>query len=1155
MTKFVHLHNHSHFSILDAVTTPAELVNAAVNDGHSAVALTDHGVMYGVYDFYKVATSKNIKPIIGMEAYIANGSRFDKKATNKLEKKRNYFHILLLAKDETGYKNLSKLSSLGFIEGFYYRPRIDKELLEKYKDGLICTSACMGSMINAHIIDGNIEKAYSEAKYYKDLFGDDFYIEIQNHYLPNDPLILDIAPKIAKKFDIKMIATNDIHYISPDYAIPHNILLLIRDGVKAEDKPDITNLRYGKPEFYFKTYEQMKELFKDFPEALDNTLEIAEKCNLKFEKKIVFPDYPIPKDSKSKNLDEYLKELAYKGLEQRFSEITPDLVERLEYELNIISQMGFPGYFLIVANFVTAAKKLGVSVGPGRGSAVGSLVAYSLGITNVNPIPYNLLFERFLNPERFSMPDIDIDFSDEKRDLVINYVKETYGENAVAQIITFGKLSSRMVLTDVGRILGINLSKVKEITKSIPVVRGRVTPLAEALELPDLKWLKDTDDNELKALIEYSMKLEDRIRNIGTHAAGIVITPGDVTDYVPIYKSPDKELNQNIEVATQFSMNNLEEIGLLKMDFLGLKTLSIIDHTLELIETNHKIKIDIDKIDFEDKLTFDMIANGDTLAVFQFESDGMQEYLKRLKPHNLEELTAMNALYRPGPMDNIPDFIDRKFGKKKIEYLHPLMEKILKTTYGIIVYQEQVMQLVQLIADFTLGQADILRRAMGKKQIAYMDKMKPLFIQGAARHGIGEKLALEIFDLIYKFADYGFNKSHSLAYSYLAYQTAWLKAHYPTEFLASVMTSEIDDQDKIVQLIDEAKKFGIKVLPPDINKSKANFIGNGRTILFGLAAIKNVGVSAVNKIVEARQTKPFKDIFDFAERIDYKILNRRLLEALICSGAFDTIHPNQRASLYESIDLVIEYAKSLTQNNSNIDSLFGSEFNDIIKTIPDLIKVKEWDDNYRLLKEKEFLNFYVSGHPMQKFEPIIRSINNGIKKDFLSDEKNLKYCGIISSINKRRDKKNNVIAFVNVEEFNTTAECIFWSDTYSKYGHLLNEGDLIIIRGSLQDNDVNIKIIVNEVYELEEYIRENFIGYKIWLNEDDPLLEEKINTIHSNLVNEKYNPKKIRFFISNKDKSLRRTLVSLNCPIKFDLSAINFLSELLGNSNFQLEKN
>jgi len=409
--------------------------------------------------------------------------------------------------------------------------------------------------------------------------------------------------------------------------------------------------------------------------------------------------------------------------------------------------------------------------------------------------------------------------------------------------------------------------------------------------------------------------------------------------------------------------------------------------------------------------------------------------------------------------------------------------------------------------------------------------------------------------LIYKFADYGFNKSHSLAYSYLAYQTAWLKAHYPTEFLASVMTSEIDDQDKIVQLIDEAKKFGIKVLPPDINKSKANFIGNGRTILFGLAAIKNVGVSAVNKIVEARQTKPFKDIFDFAERIDYKILNRRLLEALICSGAFDTIHPNQRASLYESIDLVIEYAKSLTQNNSNIDSLFGSEFNDIIKTIPDLIKVKEWDDNYRLLKEKEFLNFYVSGHPMQKFEPIIRSINNGIKKDFLSDEKNLKYCGIISSINKRRDKKNNVIAFVNVEEFNTTAECIFWSDTYSKYGHLLNEGDLIIIRGSLQDNDVNIKIIVNEVYELEEYIRENFIGYKIWLNEDDPLLEEKINTIHSNLVNEKYNPKKIRFFISNKDKSLRRTFVSLNCPIKFDLSAINFLSELLGNSNFQLEKN
>ncbi|HRP01030.1 MAG TPA: DNA polymerase III subunit alpha [Candidatus Kapabacteria bacterium] len=1155
MSNFVHLHNHTHYSILDALTTPQELIDAAVKDGHPAIALTDHGVMYGVYEFSKYAESKGIKPIVGMEGYLANGSRFDKIATNKAEKRRNYFHILLLAKDEQGYNNLMKLSSLGYTEGFYYKPRIDKELLEKYKDGIICTSACMGSMVNAYIIDGMVEKAYSEAKYYRDLFGDDFYMEIQNHNLPNDPLILEHAPKIAKDLGIKLIASNDIHYLSKDFAIPHNILLLIRDGVKADGNTNIFDLKYGTPEFYFKTYEQMSQLFQNYPDALSNTLEIADKCNFKYEQKRVYPEFPIPQESKSETLDDYLRELVYKGLHERFDDISPEISERIEYELDVIIGMGFPGYFLIVANFIEAARKLKVSVGPGRGSAVGSLVAYALGITNVNPLPYNLLFERFLNPERFSMPDIDIDFSDEKRDLVINYVKEKYGENAVAQIITFGKLSSRLALTDVGRVLGISLSTVKEITKNIPVIRGKVAKIREAIELPDLKWLKDTNDNSLKELIDYAIKLEDRNRNVGTHAAGIVITPGDVTDYVPIYKTPDKEGKQSVEVATQFSMNYLEEIGLLKMDFLGLRTLSIIDHALEMIEENSKIKIDIDKIDFDDVKTYDMISAGDTLAVFQFESDGMQEYLKRLKPSNLEELTAMNALYRPGPMDNIPDFIERKNGRQNIEYLHPLMEKVLKTTYGIIVYQEQVMQLVQVIADFSLGQADILRRAMGKKQIAYMDKMKPLFVQGASQHNIDEKLALEIFDLIYKFADYGFNKSHSLAYSYLAFQTAWLKAHYPTEFLASVMTSLLNDQNQIVALIDEAKKFNIKVVPPDINKSTANFFGSGKTIFFGMAGIKNVGVAAVNKIVEARSNKPFTSIFDFIERVDAKVANRRLLEALICAGAFDSIHPQQRSKLFVSIDSILEYAKSLVEPETNMDSLFGAEISQQVRVEPVLAEIQEWEQLERLSKEKEYLNFYITGHPMQNYESIIRTINNSSIYKSATDGRVIRYCGMVASVSKRRDKKNNMIAFANIEEFNGKAECIFWSDAFEKYGHLLKEGELIIVSGTIQDNDDILKIVVNELIEIDDAINRFFTGYKIWINTDDEKAKEKIIRIHSKFVDDKYIPRKIRFFLINNERTSKKTYSTLHCNIQLDLFSIKQIGDIVGQSNLQMEIN
>ena len=1155
MSNFVHLHNHTHYSLLDAAATPEELAKAAADNGHPAVALTDHGVMFGTVEFYNVAKRYNVKPIIGMEAYIANGSRFDKNADKKTQggKKRNYFHILLLAKDLQGYKNLIKLTSLGHTEGFYYRPRIDKELLEKYHEGLICSTACMGSMVNAHIVDGNYEKAFSEAQYYKDLFGDDFYIELQNHNLENDPIILEQAPKIARELGLKLICTNDIHYLKREHAYAHNVLLNIRDA-SGTDKVDLLKLRYGTPEYYFKTTAQMQEMFGKYPGALENTIEIADKCDLQLDTTTIMPNFPIPKESKAASLDDYLRELTYKGLADRYDNITDEIKERVEYELGVIISMGFPGYFLIVWDFIDAAKRLGCSVGPGRGSAVGSIVAYCLGITNVDPMPYDLLFERFLNPERFTMPDIDIDFNDEKRELVINYVKQKYGDEAVAQIVTFGKLSSKAVLTDVGRVLGIELNTIKEITKKIPTVQGKVYTLEKALELQDLKWVKDSTDSRIKELINYSLLLEGKFRHTGIHAAGVVITPGDITDYVPVYQTPARGKDATPEIATQFSMGDLEAMGLLKMDFLGLKTLSIIDNTLDMIEKNHGIKLDIDKIDFEDKKTYDLISNGETQGIFQFESGGMQEYLKRLKPHNLEELTAMNALYRPGPMDNIPDFIDRKHGKKEVEYLHPLMEKVLNKTYGIIVYQEQVMQLVQIIGDFSLGQADILRRAMGKKQIAYMDKMKPLFVTGAANKGISQKLALEIFDLIYKFANYGFNKSHSLAYSYLAYQTAWLKTHYPAEFLAANMTAELSSQADIVKLIDEAKKFGIKVYPPNVNRSLAKFTAEGTTIFFGLAAIKNVGISAVDSIVVTRQEKPFKSFFDFICRVDSRLITRRTLESLVLSGAFDLIENGKRRALFESIDVALDFGKKMQESGSNtMESLFGGDVQDSTISEPTVPNLEEWNERERLDKEKEVLNFYVSGHPLNAFEPYVRSFTNvDLSLSVEEAPKELRVCGMISGLRARRDKKDNEIAFCSIEDFNGKAELLMWSDAYGKFKHLVKDDSILVVSGKLSEKDDVIKLVVNDVQPIENALKSFAKGYKIWLNLDEQDLAN-LELIKKELLNTNGKTVKLRCFVSSNDKTVKKTYYSMETSMPLNNETARRLCEVFGSNRVQFE--
>ena len=892
-----------------------------------------------------------------------------------------------------------------------------------------------------------------------------------------------------------------------------------------------------------------KKLFPEFPEALTNTVEIAEKCNVEMPKTLHMPVFPIPETSKATNLDEYLEELTYEGLREKYPEITDDIDKRAKYELGVIKQMGFPGYFLIVWDFIRAAKELGVRVGPGRGSAAGSLVAYALSITNVDPLPYDLLFERFLNPERVSMPDIDIDFADDKRDRVIEYVKEKYGANAVSMIITFGTLSTKAALKDIGRVLGIDHNKINDINKKIPVKGGKPMKLAEAVKLPELKKFID-DDPKLNRLIEFGKILEGKNRNTGTHAAGVVIAPDELTEFILIYQSP-KSKGQSVEVASQFTKDETEEAGLLKMDFLGLKTLGIIEDALIMIKNNTGVYIEIDDIDFEDKETYDMLGSGKTLAIFQFESGGMQEYLRQLKPRNLEELTAMNALYRPGPMENIPTFIDRKFGRKPIEYLHPIMEQSLKNTYGIIVYQEQVMQLVQHIAGFTLGQADILRRAMGKKKKALMDAQKPAFIKGAAEHGISEKLALEIFELIEKFASYGFNKSHSLAYSYLAYQTAWLKAHYPAEFLAANMTAEMNDQNKVVELIDEAKSFGIEVLPPDINKSIATFNAVGKEIYFGLAGLRNVGVPAVEGIIESRNEQEFSSFFDFVARVDKGHVNRRAIEALICAGAFDKLGTGHRAALLASIDSALDYAKAFYQSqNSQMDSLFG-DVAEMKLSEPAVAEVEKWTEKERLEHEKEVLNFYVSGHPLKRFLPYINSfssLNLGDKNSKLIGQQ-VMICGFIDEVSEKRSKNNKMFAILTFEDFSGKAEAIIWPNTYKKCAHNVDKDKVVIITGKAEVENDKMKVYVDELMPVDEALSTYAKGYKIWvdLNRDDMIMP--IETMKSTLCGNQGKGVRIMFNIYDASNGYRNMLLAEDVKIPLNHETVKKLMKLFGQKN------
>lgn len=1138
MSKFIHLQNHTDFSLLDAITTTDELVKSALDYEQPGVAITDNGVLYGAFNFQEKASRAGIKPLIGVDAYIAPDSRFDKTSN-----KQRYHRIVLLAKHRDGYKNLIKLCSRAYVEGFYYKPRIDLELLKEYSEGLICLSGSRGGEIARSIVNSNIQDAENVTKKYHEIFGDDFYLQIQDHKKQFDDKVCEIVPQIASKYGIKTVVTNDTHYRYEEHAIAHNVHLFIKDGGKNE--VDVTNLRFGSSEFYIKSPNEMKELFKGNSEAIENTYEIFEKCDVDFKSKIYMPKFPIPETSKSKNLEEYLSELVYLGIKEKYETITDEVRDRTAFELKVINDMEFPGYFLVVWDFIRAAKEMGIRVGPGRGSAAGSVVAYALGITNVDPLKYDLLFERFLNPDRNSMPDIDIDFADDKREKVIEYVKDRYGEDAVAMIITFGTLSTRAVLSDVGRVLQVPFNDVKSITSKIPVVRGEVTKLKPALELTELRDIKekiknpkDDESKKIKQLIDYCLILEDRKRNDSIHAAGVIIAPSDVTDYIPV-SVPKKAQTSSIKVATQFTMKEVESAGLLKMDFLGLRTLSIIENTLSSIKRNYNVDINLDDIPLDDEKTYEIFSNYKANAIFQFESQGMQEWLRKLKPKSIEELTAMNALYRPGPMDNIGEFIDRKYGNKEITYLHPLLEKSLSNTYGIIVYQEQVMRITQDVGGFTLAQADIARKAMGKKDRVTMDSLMSRFVDGAAQKNIDKRLATEIWELILKFAAYGFNKSHSVAYSLLAYQTAYLKAYYPAEFIAANMTAELNDQNKLVKLIDDAESFGIQVHPPNINKSAILFDAKENEIYFGLAGIKGVGVNVLEKIIEARDKKEFESFADFCERVDDKVINKKTLEALVCAGTFDEIEEGRRASLFESVDMAIDFSKSFSNKETeNIDSLFLGVTEVEIEKFR-LAEVEEWNQKIKLIKEKEVLNFYISGHPLREYDVLVKSFNKIKFDDNPAEMKSqeITVCAYISNMEVKLSKRGEPFAILTVEDYYSKAECIVWVKEYKKIGEKLAKDKAMLIEGAVKEGEESLKIYVTGVMDVDEAITEYGDGYKIWIDLHDTEAKAKLDILKKDYLDPQSTPKQIYFNIFDNVTGYKNCFKTetFNIPLNLDI--------------------
>jgi DNA polymerase-3 subunit alpha len=1153
MPEFIHLHNHTHFSLLDAISTIDGLVKAAAENNMKAVAITDHGVMYGAMEFYKKCKAKGVKPIIGCEVYVAqSGTRHEKgkKETSSVTDEVtsdssdglssaniNYAHLVLLAKNETGYKNLIKIVSVGHTEGYYYKPRVDLEILRKYNEGIVALSACAGGVISCYITRNDIPTAKKMVQVYKEIYGEDFYLEIQDHEtIPAEKKVLEWMPKLAKEFDIKLIATNDCHYIKPEHAVAHNIYLhLSAKQSKFNDGLDVTrDLRYGTSQVYFKSAEEMCELFKDYPEAIQSTLEVADKCNLELDlSKNFMPRFPIPEGEKVKTLEEYLEVLSYRGMKERVRDITPEAEERLKYELSVINKMDFAGYFLIVQDFIAVARSKGILVGPGRGSAAGSLVCYCLGITDVNPLEYNLFFERFLNPARISMPDIDIDFQDDRREEVIQYAKDKYGESSVAQIITFNKLAPRGVLKDVGRVLNFPFQEINDLTKHIPILFGKVKPLGDTRkEVPEFNEYFESGDavrkEEKKKLFDYSTVLENLNKNSSIHASGIVIAPGDVTDYVPLSKVTGEE---NV-FCTQYDMNQLEDAGLIKIDFLGLKELKVINKIFALVEKRYGRKLTTAAIPLDDEKTYDLFSAGSTIGIFQFSKSKMREYLAKLKPRNIHDLAAMNALYRPGPMKLIPDFIDKRFGRKQISVLHPKMESALQETYGIIVYQEQVMQIARDLAGFSMAEADNMRKAMGKKIKEKMQQIKDDFIKGAVKNDVPRKTAAEIFNLILDFADYGFNKSHAVAYSILAFYTAYLKTHYPVEFLAVSMACRKDSETELQELADECKKMKVKLCPPSVNTGEVDFTTKYSDkddelgeIIYGLSAIKNVGEKAVQNIIDEREANgPYKSFMDFLKRVDLRLVNRKTLEGLIFAGAFDELEPKRR-KLFLNLERATAYAQRYKDKpeSKGQEGLFGGgddtarepEDNKILEDYDEFPEVEKFNS------EKAAIGFYLTGHPLAKYEEAIGkfitlSFGEDVNELDFRRLENISMCGVISDLQIKTSKKGNKFAVFNLVDFEGSGECVAFGKVYEQRMGLFKNNNLVFVEGRAEENGDKIKLTVDDICPIESIYERYAENLTIYLDKNNGSLA-RLEELHP-LV-EKYSDGRCRLFFKEIDKN------------------------------------
>ena len=1138
-SEFIHLHNHSDNSLLDGAQNVPSVLETITDLGMDSVALTEHGNLFGAVSFYKKAKDKNIKPIIGCEVYVAKGSRFQKDRSSGMGQ---YNHLVLIAQNYQGYKNLMKIVTHGYLEGFYYKPRVDTEILQKYNEGIICLSACLKGILPETLIYNGLEAGKKVAEEYSSIFPGRYYIELQNHGIPEELQNIQLATKLAKEMNLPIIATNDAHYAKKEHYKAHDVHICIGTGKHLSDK---NRLKYPGNEFYFKSQDEMFSLFKQFPEALENTRALTDSVDLEIPMEDYhLPWYSIPGDKKSKDIDEYLKTLCSTGLKNKYENINSEINNRLDYELSVIKKMGFASYFLITADFVEYAKKNKIPVGPGRGSAPGSIVSYALGITNIDPLKHNLIFERFLNPDRISMPDIDIDFCVERRGQVIDYLKSIYGEDSVTQIITFGKMNARAVIRDVGRVMSYSYSEVDKIAKMIP--EGPKVTLDQALKQnSDLRSVSQTN---YKELIDNAKVLEGMTRHASIHAAGVVVAPGDLTDFVPLYRSSQGD------VTTQYDMKELESIGLLKMDFLGLRNLTVIDKTIDLIKKRFDKEINIDEIDMEDPKVYELFAKGLTVGIFQFESAGMREFLKKLKPKGIDGLIAMNALYRPGPMQNIDRYIKRAHGKEKVEYVHPLLEEALKETYGIIVYQEQVMQIANIIAGFTLSEADEMRRAIGKKIRSLMDQMADKFVKGAVKNGLSKGKAKQIFELIDKFAQYGFNKSHSVAYSYIAYQTGWLKTHYTAEFMSANLTSEMNNTNKVVVLINECRKLDIKVHAPDINNSGINFEPlNDKEISFGLNAVKNVGVKALEQCIEVRNKHgKFQSIFDFISKVDQRLVNKKVLESLILAGAFDSLNEN-RAQLFEAVDLAINYGNQVDkQTNKNQINLFGDQ-EELVK-VPNLPIIEDWDNQEKLSKEKEVLGIYVSGNPLIKYADIIEELSNYdfSEKQILKENSIVKIGGAVTNFKLHFDKKNQQMAFFNLDCLGGQAEAIIFHDAFDKYKEIIKDNNIVFLVGhtSTQNDFADLKLIVDEVIPInhaKKVLKLTEVNIRLPKNSSKDLMNEIVELANGN--------KGDHSFVVHipGENAQERKIISKKIKVSNNNQFLVLLRDLLGESNVWID--